>query len=119
MEIERETEIVMDKPVDLKNLNSLDNIDHVAIQVTNIKEAAAWYQTNFTSKLLYQDETWAFLQFANFKLALVLPGQHPPHLAFTKPNASDYGKLVQHRDATQSVYISDPAGNQVEIMQSG
>lgn len=96
----------------------MDHIDHIAIQVNQIKEAVEWYLSQFNGKILYQDESWAFLQFANIKLALVLPGQHPPHLAFTKPNAADYGQLTRHRDGTQSVYITDPANNPIEIMQS-
>ena len=48
--------------------------------------------------LLMKLET--LLEYDNIKLALVLPNQHPPHLAFEKNNAIDYSKLKTHRDGT-------------------
>lgn len=96
--------------------NSLDAIDHVALSVSNIEEAAAWYQQHFCCRVVYQDETWAMLQFANTRLALVLPDRHPPHLGFYKAKAKDFGLLKPHRDGTASVYVTDPAGNSVEIL---
>ena len=42
---------------------------------------------------------------------------HPPHIAFEKNNAEDYGTLVPHRDGTSSVYIKDPSDNAVEILK--
>jgi hypothetical protein len=48
----------------------------------------------------------------------VLPGQHPPHIAIERPDASAYGPLRQHRDGTASVYVNDPFGNVIEIMQA-
>ncbi len=94
----------------------LDAIDHIAISVTDIKAAVEWYQKHFKCQVTYQDETWAFLTFGNIKLALVIPEQHPPHLAFVSENAESYGVLKPHRDGTRSLYVNDPAGNSVEIM---
>jgi hypothetical protein len=66
----------------------------------------------------YQDDTWALLRFANIQLALVIPEQHPPHVAVLRPDAQRFGELVTHRDGTRSCYIEDPAGNAVEIMDA-
>lgn len=93
-----------------------DSIHHVAISVPNVKEALDWYCQSFDCEIIYQDETWAFLSFANIALALVVPGQHPPHVAFTRKDAEKYGELKTHRDGTRSCYIKDPAGNAIEIM---
>lgn len=94
----------------------LDSIDHVAISVKDIQCALDWYCKHFKCRVLYQDKTWAFIDFANIKLALVIPEQHPSHIAFVSEQAETYGVLKRHRDGTESVYINDPAGNSVEIM---
>ena len=99
-----------------QNTIQLDRVHHVALQVENLGRAVDWYQTQFSSELLYQDDTWALLRFGNVNLALVIPDQHPAHIAFTHPHAGQFGELVQHRDGTRSVYIQDSEGNTVEIM---
>ncbi|MBY0357422.1 MAG: VOC family protein [Candidatus Obscuribacterales bacterium] len=93
-----------------------DKIDHIAISVADIKKAVEWYTKTFNCTIKYEDETWAYLSFANINLALVVPGQHPPHLAFIREDAEKYGTLKTHRDGTRSCYVKDPAGNPVEIM---
>jgi catechol 2,3-dioxygenase-like lactoylglutathione lyase family enzyme len=99
-----------------KTVSSLDRIDHVAVSVSDIAEAVAWYVKTFRCKVTYQDATWAFLDFENTKLALVIPEQHPPHFAFTSRDAASFGPLKTHRDGTRSTYVKDPAGNSIEIM---
>jgi catechol 2,3-dioxygenase-like lactoylglutathione lyase family enzyme len=94
----------------------LDFIHHVAIPVEDVRAAVEWYTQNFSCKVLYQDDTWAFLEFANTRLALVIPSQHPGHIAFVHPEAEKFGALKTHRDGTRSTYVQDPAGNPVEIM---
>jgi catechol 2,3-dioxygenase-like lactoylglutathione lyase family enzyme len=94
----------------------LDSVHHVAIAVQDVQSAVDWYRTNFRCKVSYQDDTWAMLDFANLKLALVIPRQHPPHLAFVHPDASHFGTLQTHRDGTRSCYVRDPAGNSVELL---
>ncbi|HQX50695.1 MAG TPA: VOC family protein [Planctomycetaceae bacterium] len=94
----------------------LDSLHHIAISVDNIATAVDWYRSTFQCEIAYQDDTWAFLKFANLHLALVLPNQHPPHIAFVTPRAAQFGELKAHRDGTRSIYISDPAGNAVELM---
>jgi catechol 2,3-dioxygenase-like lactoylglutathione lyase family enzyme len=86
----------------------MDKLHHVAVVVPDIQQALQWYE----------DASWALLRFGNIDLALVLPGQHPPHIAIERPDASAYGPLRQHRDGTASVYVNDPFGNVIEIMQA-
>jgi len=94
----------------------LDSMHHVAISVDDISKAVDWYTKSFRCEIAYQDSTWALLKFANLSMALVIPDQHPPHVAFSSPRAEEFGELKPHRDGTRSVYIADPAGNAVEIM---
>jgi catechol-2,3-dioxygenase len=94
----------------------LDRLHHVAISVTDIAAAVDWYRETFRCDVAYQDATWAMLKFDNVSLALVLPNQHPPHLGFVTPAAHQFAPLKRHRDGTESVYISDPAGNAVELL---
>jgi catechol 2,3-dioxygenase-like lactoylglutathione lyase family enzyme len=96
----------------------LDDLHHVAIQVKNIQRAVEWYRNNFATRVDYQDESWALLRFGNIYLALVKPEQHPPHIAIEHQHAERFGNLTQHRDGTQSVYIADSEGNNVEIMRT-
>jgi len=98
------------------NSRELDVVDHVALSVTGIREALDWYSRHFQCEVLYQDDTWGLVQFSNIKLALVIPSQHPPHLGFVTPKAADFGALKPHRDGTRSVYITDPAGNSLELL---
>lgn len=94
----------------------LDALHHVAISVNDIAAAVGWYIGHFKCRVGYQDATWALLEFANTKVALVIPSQHPPHIAFASDDAEKFGTLKPHRDGTRSVYVTDPAGNSVEIM---
>src|SRR5271169_6699575 len=101
---------------DKETLANLDSINHIAIAVDDVQTAVDWYTERFRCNIEYQDTTWAFLCFGNIKLALVVPNQHPPHLAFVTPEAESFGTLKTHRDGTRSCYVKDPAGNSVEIM---
>jgi catechol 2,3-dioxygenase-like lactoylglutathione lyase family enzyme len=94
----------------------LDSIHHVAIPVQDVKSAVDWYTKTFQCRVSYQDDTWAMLEFANMKVALVVPNQHPGHIAFVHPEAEKFGTLKMHRDGTRSVYVKDPSGNAVEIL---
>ena len=99
-----------------KTSNDLDLLHHVAIPVEDVARALKWYQEKFQCRVLYQDETWGFLEFGNIKLALVIESQHPAHIAFLREDAASYGPLTRHRDGTASVYIQDSEGNSVEIL---
>ncbi|MDH5775718.1 MAG: VOC family protein [Nitrospirota bacterium] len=95
----------------------LDHIHHVAISVPNIAKGVKWYTSRFDCEVEYADKTWALLAFANCKLALVLPKEHPSHFALSRPDADTFGKLVTHRDGLKSVYLTDAFGNAVEILE--
>lgn len=95
----------------------MDKIHHIAIQVDDVSSAVDWYQNRFDVAVSYQDETWAMLNFDNISLAIVVPGQHPPHIAIQNQQAERFGKLKPHRDGTESVYIKDPFDNAVEIIK--
>ena len=96
--------------------DELDSLHHVAISVPDVGAAVRWYTETFRCQVVYQDETWAMLQFGNVQLALVIPAQHPPHLGFVTPEAEKHGELKTHRDGTRSIYIADPAGNPIELL---
>jgi catechol 2,3-dioxygenase-like lactoylglutathione lyase family enzyme len=98
-------------------MNEKDNLDHVALEVLDIDRSVEWYRQRFNCDVIYQDSSWAMIQFGNIRLAFVLPGQHPPHIAFVRANAAEFGKLKSHRDGTRSVYIEDYSGNVLEIME--
>ena len=91
----------------------MKSIDHIALQVDNIKESVAWYVVNYNCMILYCDDTWAFLQFDNIKLALVTEDEHPYHIAFEVDEVE--GK--KHRDGSVSKYIEDPSGNKIELIK--
>lgn len=94
----------------------LDRLDHVAFQVQDLRRAIDWYHDHFRTEVLYRDDSWALLRFANINLALVIPEQHPPHIAVTSERAERFGTLTTHRDGTRSVYIHDSEDNTIEIM---
>jgi catechol 2,3-dioxygenase-like lactoylglutathione lyase family enzyme len=100
---------------EVQTSTNLDTMHHVAVAVANVKQTVDWYTNNFDCKVTYQDETWALVQFANVSLAFVLPAQHPPHIAMLGDPA-EYGEPKTHRDGTRSVYVKDPAGNNIEIL---
>ena len=98
-------------------------MDHVAIPCPDIAAGVAFYTQTFGAQVLYQDATWAFLKIGQGKLALVTPTQHPPHIALrvdekTLENAAqNAGKTIDsHRDGTKGIYISDVAGNSIELI---
>ena len=97
--------------------NALDQIHHIAPQVQDIAQSIARYQANFSCAIAYRDESWAFLNFENISVALVLPNQHPPHFAITRDDVTPFGTPLPHRDGTSSVYIQDPDGNHIEMLK--
>ena len=57
------------------------------------------------------------------KIAFVLAGQHPPHLAFRvdadeleRLAAANGAEIATHRDATRSIYLVGPGSLQTEII---
>ncbi|MCR9245985.1 MAG: VOC family protein [bacterium] len=94
----------------------VSHLHHVAVQVEDIGKAAEWYRSVLGCEIEYQDQTWAMLALANMRLALVIPEQHPPHFCVTRDDATKFGELTTHRDGTKSVYIKDPWGNSIEVL---
>ena len=98
-------------------------LDHVAVASQDIAASVRWYVETLGASVLYQDATWAFLKLGQGKLALVTPGQHPPHVAVRVDRAAleraagEAGQPIdRHRDGTQGIYVSDPDGNPVELI---
>ena len=98
-------------------------LDHVALTSQDIAASVRWYVETFGARVLYQDATWAFLKVGQGKIALVTPAQHPPHVAVRVDAAAlaeaarAAGKPIdRHRDGTEGIYVSDPDGNQVELI---
>jgi hypothetical protein len=96
---------------------TLDSIHHIAIEVGNIQQAIDWYQKQLKCAVVYQDDSWGLLKFANASIALVLPGDHPPHIGIPCAHPEQYGTVKDHRDGTVSAYIEDPFGNCVEMIK--
>ena len=94
------------------------NLDHVAINVNNLKDSVAWYVANLQAKIKYVDDTWALLEIGNTKLALTIPEQHPPHIAFEVKAISDFpaGNISYHRDGSAYLYVQDPNNNVIEYI---
>ena len=88
----------------------MERIDHVAIVVNNINRAIEWYTTYRDCKVKYQDDSWALLEFENINLALVLPHEHPPHIAFVDESI----KGEKHKDGSEYIYDHDTFGNIIE-----
>lgn len=93
-----------------------DIIDHLAITVKDIKNSAQYYSSNFNCKVLYQDSTWAMLEFSNVKLSLVKSNQHPAHFAILNDDIKKDKTAKIHRDNSVSKYIKDIDGNYIEII---
>ena len=52
-------------------------------------------------------------------VALTLPKQHPPHVAFTLERWSDFPEgceIKYHRDGSAYVYLQDHDGNTIEFI---
>ena len=97
--------------------NNLDQIDHIAIQVKDVKKALKWYHNNFNCKEIYSDATWAFIEFCNIKLALVVEKEHPPHFAIINKKIILNKKTAKHRDGSVSKYIKDIDNNYIELIK--
>jgi catechol 2,3-dioxygenase-like lactoylglutathione lyase family enzyme len=94
----------------------LSYIDHIAIESKNINESVNWYMETFDCDLKYQDDSWALLGFENLALALVTPGQHPPHFAVVDESIGNFKVAQAHRDGVRYVYNTDPDKNVVELI---
>lgn len=93
-------------------------LDHVAVQVEDLKLSIEWYQENLNAEIQYCDETWAMLKIGTTNLALTIPEQHPPHIAFEVKSLKEFpsGEIKHHRDGSAYLYVKDPSGNIVEYI---
>ncbi len=96
---------------------TLESVHHVAVCVDDVDAAVAWYTKTFSCEVEYRDPTWAMLRFENVRVALMAPGRHPPHLGFLRKDAGRFGRTRPHRDGTRSVYVVDPSGNSIEMLE--
>src|SRR5579872_2771048 len=99
--------------------------DHIAITTKNVKASIAFYRTQFDNvEVLYEDKTWGYLRCGGIKIALVTSSEHPPHICFrvhSEAELKEYaaksgGKIIRHRDKTESFYLYDSSGNAIEII---
>ena len=91
--------------------------DHIALSVENIQTSISWYKENLNAEVQYADDTWAMLLIGDVRVALTLPTQHPPHIAFIAESFSELGENPRaHRDGSNYIYKSDPDGNTVELI---
>ena len=89
----------------------MESIDHIALQVDDIRKSVDWYLDNYGCSIIHCDDTLSMLQFDNIKLALVLPQDHPAHIAFVDESIENGTK---HRDGSESIYEHDTFGNIIE-----
>tara|TARA_A100001388_G_scaffold106983_1_gene78429 strand:- start:56 stop:361 length:306 start_codon:yes stop_codon:yes gene_type:complete len=98
---------------------NLTHVDHIAIESNNIANSVAWYRRNFRCKVKHQDSTWALLGFENIQIALVTPGQHPPHFAVVDKSVANQLNKKTHRDGIHYTYEEDPDSNVIEKIDRG
>lgn len=96
--------------------------DHVALVSKSIKDSIRWYQENLHAEVLYEDDTWGFMNVGGAKIALVTKHQHPPHVCFKIDDdfieKNLQGKVFKkHRDGTESCYVKDIDGNFIEYLK--
>ena len=91
-------------------------IDHIAIETENVAESVNWYRRKFKCDIKYQDQTWALLKFDNISIALVTPGEHPPHFAVVDENLANEPNVKRHRDGIGYKYVKDPDNNFIEFI---
>jgi hypothetical protein len=51
----------------------LARVDHLAVQVGNVRRAVNWYRQQRDVEVIYQDDDWALLHLDEINLAVMLP----------------------------------------------
>ncbi|MDP2710398.1 MAG: VOC family protein [Solirubrobacteraceae bacterium] len=98
--------------------------DHVAQQVPDIAAALAWWQRTVPdARVLYADDSWGLLEAGGARLAFVVAGQHPDHVAYKVSGpvldrlAAEHGVAAsRHRDGSRSFYLDAPGDHRVEVI---
>lgn len=98
--------------------------DHIAKDVHDIDAAVEWYERAFDNvRVLYRDDTWAFLDVHGVKMAFLKESAHPAHIAWRvdadklEELAATFGQDIQpHRDNTRSFYVESPGGLWIEFI---
>ena len=99
--------------------------DHIAITTKDVAASIEFYKKQFDDvEVLYEDKTWGYIKCCGIKIAFVTSSEHPPHICFrvsSKAELLEYagktgGKIVLHRDKTESFYLYDSSGNAIEII---
>ncbi|MEB3307030.1 MAG: VOC family protein [Cyanobacteriota bacterium] len=110
-----------------------DRLGHVAIRVTDMDRAKAFYQS-LGLRLTWDAPDWAYLQSpaSGDGIALLSPDYRAagPHFAFHFDDRAEVdrihdqleaaghrcGPVHDHRDGTASFYLQDPEGNWLEML---
>ena len=98
--------------------------DHVALQVPDIGEAIDWYLRMIPgSEALHRDPSWGLVSAGGAKVAFVLAGQHPNHIAWRVDEDAleeiatrEGAPISPHRDGTRSIYLDSPGGHHIEVI---
>ena len=94
-------------------------LDHIALNVKDVKASTDWYRVNLNAEVSYEDETWAMLRVGDVAVALTLPNQHPSHVAFELNSMDEFDDsfdIKTHRDGSKYQYITDLDGNTIEYI---
>jgi extradiol dioxygenase family protein len=98
----------------------MDIVDHIAIKVSDLKVAEAWYLGHLRAEITFRDEKYIRLKVGNTNIAIIdekfYPHAHVGILVENYDDLPDFGQRVQHRDGTVGVYVKDPFDNYLEYI---
>ena len=98
----------------------MDIIDHIAIKVTDLKEAEKWYLDHLKAEITFRDYKYIRLRVGNTNIALIDEAYYPwAHIGILVEDQNELpedGYRVEHRDGTIGVYVKDPFGNYIEYI---
>ena len=55
----------------MKSKKILTKVDHIALQVSDIKRSVELYTDAFRCEVIYIDDSWALIQFNNIKISFI------------------------------------------------